>query len=75
MLTENDIIDALCDYLEAHGYKIHGRADTSQTGIDIIAEKPEGSGPAVASGWTQVLQQVGPSLVPLLALEIAPSFQ
>jgi hypothetical protein len=44
MLTENDVVDAVCDYLEAAGYKILMRATTSERRIDIVARLPEGSG-------------------------------
>ncbi len=44
MLTENDVIDAVCDYLVAAGYKILRRSHTKQKGTDIIAKRPEGPG-------------------------------
>jgi hypothetical protein len=44
MLTENDIIDAVCAYLRAAGYKIVSIATTTERGIDIIATRPDGSG-------------------------------
>ena len=44
MLTENDVIDAVCDYLEAAGYEILQRSHTKQMGTDIIAKCPECSG-------------------------------
>jgi len=44
VLTENDVIDAVCDYLEAAGYEILQRSHTKQKGTDIIAKRPEGPG-------------------------------
>ena len=44
MLTENDIIDAVCDYLVADGYKILERRYTDQKGIDIVARHPQAAG-------------------------------
>jgi hypothetical protein len=44
MLTENDVIEAVCNYLDAHGYKILSRCDTTQRGMDIIAARPGGVG-------------------------------
>lgn len=41
MLTENDIIDRVSEYLEQHGYNIKQRLGTSEKGIDIIAQKNE----------------------------------
>jgi len=37
MLTENDVIDAVCKYLEANGYEIQQRATTRERGPDILA--------------------------------------
>jgi hypothetical protein len=44
MLTENDVIDAVCKYLEAHGHRIVSRCDTAQRGIDIVAARQGGLG-------------------------------
>lgn len=44
MFTENDVVDAVCTYLQTAGYKSVSRAQTTETGIDIIAMRPEGSG-------------------------------
>ena len=37
MLTEDDVVAAVCRDLENRGYKIKGRATTKQRGIDITA--------------------------------------
>jgi hypothetical protein len=39
MLSETDVIDAVCKKLESLGYKIRQRAKTTERGIDIIAAK------------------------------------
>lgn len=39
MLTENNIIDAVCKYLNSNGYEIKQSLNTMQQGIDIIATK------------------------------------
>jgi hypothetical protein len=39
MLYESDVIDAVCIRLEAHGYRIRQRLETTQHGDDIIAIK------------------------------------
>jgi hypothetical protein len=39
MLTENDVVNHVEDYLIANGYKILKKATTNQKGIDIIAVK------------------------------------
>jgi Holliday junction resolvase-like predicted endonuclease len=44
MLTENEVVDSVCHFLEAAGYKILTRASTSERGIDIVARLPESSG-------------------------------
>ena len=36
-ITENDVVAAVCDYLEARGFKIKQRLTTRQQGDDIIA--------------------------------------
>lgn len=38
MLSENDIVNALSDYLKRNGYKVHQALNTLEKGIDIIAE-------------------------------------
>lgn len=38
MLTENDVVDSLTDYLQAKGYRIIQSLSTSEKGVDIIAE-------------------------------------
>ena len=39
LLTEDDVIDAVCEFLEGRGYEIAQRARTTQRGIDIVARK------------------------------------
>jgi hypothetical protein len=39
MLTEDDVVDAVCGLLTAHGYVIVRRALATQHGDDIVAEK------------------------------------
>ena len=41
MLTENNIVEYISEYLEENGYKIEQALTTSQHGIDIIAHHPE----------------------------------
>jgi hypothetical protein len=36
-MDENQVIDAVCDYLQENGYEISQRLHTTQRGIDIIA--------------------------------------
>lgn len=43
MLTENDVIEAVCSYLIKKGYEINQKLSTKQTGVDIIAINPEGN--------------------------------
>lgn len=38
MLTENEIIDALANYLQKKGYNIQNSCTTTERGIDLIAE-------------------------------------
>ena len=42
-LTENDVVDAVCSYLERHGWTIQSRASTSGRGVDVVARRPEGT--------------------------------
>lgn len=37
MLTENDVVEAVCSYLLEAGYEIVQQLTTTQTGIDIVA--------------------------------------
>jgi hypothetical protein len=37
MLTEEDVVDAVCDCLGRHGYRVDQRCRTTQHGVDIIA--------------------------------------
>jgi hypothetical protein len=39
MLTENDVVTAVCDFLEGHRWKIVSRCDANQRGIDVVAER------------------------------------
>lgn len=38
MLTENDIVEKVTDFLKANGYRIIQSLNTNQQGVDIIAE-------------------------------------
>ena len=42
MLTENRIVDLVCDQLEFDGLTISQKLDTTQTGIDIVAVSETG---------------------------------
>jgi Holliday junction resolvase-like predicted endonuclease len=44
VLDENEVVDAVCIYLEATDHKIIQRCTTNDKGIDIIATLPSGSG-------------------------------
>lgn len=39
MLTENDVVAAVCDHLEARGWVVVSRCDTGQRGIDVVAQR------------------------------------
>lgn len=39
MITENEIVEKVTDFLESKGYRITQSLTTNQQGIDIIAEK------------------------------------
>jgi hypothetical protein len=41
VLTENDVIDAVCAHLAAAGYEIIQRSYTDAKGIDIVARHPQ----------------------------------
>jgi len=41
-LTENDVIEYVCAYLESRSYVIEQRLHTKQTGDDIVAARPDG---------------------------------
>ena len=43
MLTENDVVDAVCESLREEGLVIIQALDTSQRGVDVIAESPDGA--------------------------------
>lgn len=40
MLTEDDVVEAVCRHLETGGYRIVSRCTTSDRGEDIVAEHP-----------------------------------
>jgi hypothetical protein len=42
MLTEDDVVDAVCAHLVHEGYDIISKCTTNQTGIDIVAEDKSG---------------------------------
>lgn len=42
MLTENEVVEAICSYLLDNQCEINQKLSTSQTGIDIIATKLNG---------------------------------
>jgi hypothetical protein len=44
LLTENEVISAVCDHLAANGFKIVRTANTKERGPDIVAKHPDGSG-------------------------------
>jgi len=41
MLTENDVVDNVCEFLGKQGYTITQALKTKQQGIDIIAKHPQ----------------------------------
>jgi hypothetical protein len=41
LLTENDVVDAVCAVLEERGYHITERALTTEHGPDIVARRPK----------------------------------
>jgi Holliday junction resolvase-like predicted endonuclease len=41
LLNENDVVDAVCHYLEASGWTILERHATTERGIDVVAERPD----------------------------------
>jgi len=42
MLTESDVIKAVCRFLTTHGYRVKQHLSESQTGDDIVAVSPKG---------------------------------
>jgi len=40
MLDENNVVEAVCLYLEDRGFEIKQRLNTTERGVDIIAESP-----------------------------------
>ncbi|MBS3106197.1 hypothetical protein J4419_00865 [Candidatus Woesearchaeota archaeon] len=43
MLTENEVVDAVCKYLKSGGYSDICHKNTKEQGIDIEATSPDGS--------------------------------
>lgn len=43
-LNENQVVDAVCEYLKREGYAINSQCSTTQQGIDIVASKMGSSG-------------------------------
>ena len=43
MQTENDVINAVCNYLVANNYSITQQLTTVQTGVDIVATSQNGT--------------------------------
>ena len=41
MLSENDVIQAVCNFLKYHGYRVTSRTTTKQHGVDIVAHHEE----------------------------------
>jgi Holliday junction resolvase-like predicted endonuclease len=39
MLTENQVVDAVCEFLLSQGWQIDSKAQTTQKGHDIVARK------------------------------------
>lgn len=44
MLDENDVVNAVCDYLKAHDWIIVQKCLTNQRGIDIVARRLDAGG-------------------------------
>jgi hypothetical protein len=42
MLNENQVIDAVCEYLEVQGYDILSKCKTTDHGIDVVAKNASG---------------------------------
>lgn len=40
MLTEDDVVDAVCSHLQRHGFHIEQRCTTNDRGEDIVAAHP-----------------------------------
>ena len=40
MLTENDVVDAVCEHLIQNGFTIQNQLTTRERGIDIVALNP-----------------------------------
>ena len=42
LLTENDVVEAVCQFLTTHGWQVTSRCGTLDKGIDIVATGPNG---------------------------------
>jgi len=42
VLTENDVVEAVCSHLITNGYEINQKLSTKQTGVDIVATDSNG---------------------------------
>jgi hypothetical protein len=40
MLTEDDVVDAVCRHLEQRGWRIQSRCGTNERGVDVVASHP-----------------------------------
>ncbi|WP_375324048.1 hypothetical protein [Flagellimonas sp. GZD32] len=56
MLTENEIVEKVADFLESRGYLIKQRLTTNQQGIDLIAESQNEKLYIEAKGETSALK-------------------
>ena len=56
MLTENQVIDAVCEFLKSNGWEILKKARTTQKGNDIVASKEGSILKIEAKGETSDLQ-------------------
>ncbi len=43
MLDENDVVDAICEYLPSEGYQVVARKTTTQQGVDLVAVDSSGA--------------------------------
>jgi len=53
LLNENDVVNAVCSYLEGAGYKILQRCSTTNQGIDIIAKHRQ----RLADYWSKLREE------------------
>jgi hypothetical protein len=42
-LTENDVVGAVCCFVQHHGWRIESRASTTERGVDVVARSPNGA--------------------------------